>query len=299
VRIAVTGASGFIGSALCADLEASGHAVSRVGRQADPNRGGVRWDPQRGMLDAAALEGHDAVVHLAGESIASGRWTAVHKTRIRTSRVQSTQLLAATLAHLQTPPAALLCASASGWYGDRGATRLDENSPPGTGFLPEVCREWEAAAEPAQRAGIRVVHLRFGLVLDPKGGLLQRLRAAARWGLAAPLGSGRQYMPWVTLADLVGVVRFGLAAPLAGPVNVVAGAVPNRDFTRTLNQVLRRPTPPAVPAWLLRLLFGEMADTLLLGSARVESVRLPAAGHRFQHTELGPALRDLLRNEAA
>jgi hypothetical protein len=298
VRIAVTGASGFIGSALCRKLEAEGHTLTRIGRRPAVAPAHVVWDPQRGALEARSLEGHDAAIHLAGESIASGRWTAAHKARIRDSRVQGTGLLATTLARLAAPPRVLVCASASGWYGDRGSTLLDEDSPPGVGFLPEVCREWEAAAEPARRAGIRVVHLRFGLVLDPSGGLLGRLLPLARWGLAAPLGSGNQYMSWVTRQDLVAVVRFALEAPLVGAVNVVAGAITNRDFTRALNAVLHRPTPPAVPAWLLRLLGGEMAEALLLASQRLEPTRLREAGFTFHDLQLAPALRALVGTEA-
>jgi hypothetical protein len=279
-------------------LSAAGHEVVRLVRRAPvPGEKAVRWDPEKGEVDAAGLEGLDDVVHLAGENIASGRWNAARKAAIRASRVNGTRLLCDALAGLARPPKTLVCASAIGYYGDRGADVLTEESPPGAGFLPDVCREWEAASEPAARKGIRIVVLRIGVVLSPKGGALSRMLPLFRAGLGGVIGSGRQYVSWVALDDLVGIVLHALqSGELRGPVNAVApNPVTNREFTEALGKALSRPTPLPVPAFALRIAVGrEMADALLLASARVVPCRLEETGYRFRFPELPAALRHLL-----
>jgi uncharacterized protein len=301
--ILVSGAAGLVGSALVARLVGAGHRVRRLvraGRRAPGDAPGgttaIPWDPEAGRLDPAGLEGLGAVVHLAGENIASGRWTAGRRRRIRASRVLGTRLLSDALAALARPPAALVCASAVGFYGARGAEWLTEDSPAGDGFLPDVCREWEAASEGAERAGIRVVRLRIGPVVSRGGGLLQRLAPLFRLGLGGRVGDGRQYLSWVALDDLVEMALRALRDPaLRGPVNAVSPSpVTNAEFTRALGRVLRRPTPVPVPAAALRLALGEMADALLLTGARVRPARLQAAGFAWRYPELEPALRHAL-----
>ena len=297
MRVVVSGSTGLVGSEVVASLSAAGHeAVRLVRRVPAPGEKAVRWDPEKGEVDAAGLEGLDAVVHLAGENIASGRWNTARKAAIRDSRVNGTRLLCNALAGLARPPNTLVCASAIGYYGDRGADVLTEESPPGAGFLPEVCMEWEAAAEAAMRKGVRVVALRIGVVLSPKGGALSRMLPLFRAGLGGVIGNGRQYVSWVALDDLVGIVLHALqSGELRGPVNAVAPApVTNRDFTETLGKVLSRPSLLPVPAFALRLAMGEMADALLLASARVVPRRLEETGYRFRFPELGGALRHLL-----
>jgi uncharacterized protein (TIGR01777 family) len=259
----------------------------------------VEWHPERGEIDAAALEGHDAAVHLAGESIAGGRWTDERKRRIRDSRVRGTKLLAETLARLSRPPRVFVSASAIGYYGDRGDEVLTEESAAGVGFLPEVCREWEEAAEAARAAGIRTVFLRFGLILSAEGGALAKMLPPFRLGVGGNVGGGRQFYSWVSLADVIDVIHFALADErLGGAVNVVAPQpVTNAEFTKTLGRVLSRPTFFPAPAFGLRLAFGEMADALLLASARVEPARLRAAGYAFKHPQLEGALRSVLGAE--
>jgi hypothetical protein len=300
LRVAVTGATGLVGSALVPALRAAGHRVDRVSRR--PSAAGstdIQWDPARGRLDPRALEGVDAVVHLAGESIAARRWTGSEKERIRRSRVDGTRLLAETLGRLARRPQVLLSASAVGYYGDRGEAPLTEESPPGSGFLAEVCREWEAAADPARAAGIRVVHPRLGVVLAGQGGALPRMALPFRFGAGGVIGSGRQYWSWVEISDLVRVIELCLALDtLAGPVNAVAPApVTNREFTRVLGRVLGRPTLVPLPALAVRLLLGEMGQALLLDSARVLPQRLERAGFRFRHPDLETALRAALARE--
>jgi uncharacterized protein (TIGR01777 family) len=261
-----------------------------------PGQADIPWNPAARSIGTPALEGLDAVVHLAGDNIASGRWTAAKKASIRDSRVQGTAVLCEALAQLVKPPHVLLSASAVGYYGDRGETVLREESPPGTGFLAEVCQAWEAATAPAVQRGIRVVRLRFGMVLSQAGGALAKLLTPFRLGLGGVVGAGKQYMSWVALDDVLGVVQYALSTEaLQGPVNVVAPqAVTNREFTATLGQVLRRPTRLPLPAFAARLLFGEMADALLLASTRVAPARLVASGYTLQYPELEAALRHLL-----
>ena len=286
LRVAVTGATGLVGSAVVTALRGAGHRVDRVSRRPPaPGSTDVQWDPARGQLDPRALEGVDAVVHLAGESIAARRWTQAVKERVRRSRVESTRLLAETLGHLSRRPRVLVSASAVGYYGSRGEEPLTEDSPPGEGFLSDVARAWEAAAEPAQAAGVRVVHPRLGVVLAGKGGALPRMALPFRLGAGGVIGDGRQYWSWIALEDVVRVIELAIALEsLAGPVNAVTPApVTNREFTRVLGRVLRRPTLVPLPAFAVRLLLGEMGQALLLDSARVLPRRLERASFRFRH----------------
>ncbi|HEV2175715.1 MAG TPA: TIGR01777 family oxidoreductase [Terriglobia bacterium] len=300
MKILVSGSSGLIGSALVPFLTTGGHAVVRLvraGRSAAAE--GIPWDPSTGAIDAAKLEGFDAVVHLAGESIAAARWTPEQKVRIHESRVKGTRLLAETLARLARPPRALVCASAVGYYGNRGGELLNEASAPGSDFLAQVCRDWEAAAEPATRRGIRVVNLRFGMVLSSAGGGLAKMLTPFRLGVGGIIGSGRQYVSWIALDDVVGAIHHALSTDaLRGPVNAVGPTpVTNREFTKALGRVLSRPTIFPVPAFAARATFGEMADALLLASQRVEPARLLAGGYQFQFPELEGALRHALAKQ--
>ncbi|MBI3332788.1 MAG: TIGR01777 family protein [Candidatus Omnitrophica bacterium] len=299
MQILVSGSSGLIGSALIPFLTGQGHRVIRLARSAPrPGEPAVQWDPQAGTIDAAALDrlGPEAVVHLAGEPIAKGRWTEKKKERIQASRIEGTRFLSEALAGLARPPKTFAHASAIGYYGSREDEVLWEESRPGTGFLAEVGREWEQAAGLAAQKGIRVVALRFGIVLSPFGGALAMMLPPFRIGLGGTLGGGGQFMSWVSIDDVVGAIHHALATEkLRGPVNVVApNPVTNREFTRTLGKVLRRPAIFPVPAFMVRLMFGELADEALLASARVEPSRLLAAGFSFQYPELEGALRYLL-----
>ena len=298
MRVAITGSTGLVGSEVVSVLSAAGHEAVRLVRRAPaPGEKAVRWNPAQAEVDVAGLEGFDAVIHLAGENVGSGRWTAARKTAIRDSRVNGTRLLCDALAGLARPPKTLVCASAIGYYGDRGEELLTEESSPGTGFLAEVSREWEAASGSAARKGIRVVILRIGVVLSSNGGALPRMLPLFRAGLGGVVGGGSQYLSWVALDDLPFIVLHSLqCADLVGPVNAVTPhPVTNREFTQALGNALSRPTPLPVPAFALRLAVGrEMADALLLASARVLPRRLEATGYRFRFPELGEALRHLL-----
>lgn len=297
LRIAITGASGLLGSSLGPFLTTGGHQVVPVSRQRRGG-GGVRWDPSAGTIDAAGLEGLDAVIHLAGENVGA-RWTDGRMRRIRESRVNGTRLLAETLAGLERPPAVLLSASGVGIYGDRGDETLTEDSSgPGTDrdFLAGVGRDWEAATRPARAAGIRVVLLRSGAILTPAGGALGRMLPPFRLGMGGPLGSGRQWLSWIAIDDAADVIYHALMNDqLAGPVNVTAPEpVTSRTFAATLGRVLGRPAILPVPAAMLRFLFGEMADSVLLASQRAVPARLAASGYEFRFSRLEPALRHLL-----
>ncbi|MSS72816.1 MAG: TIGR01777 family protein [Candidatus Latescibacteria bacterium] len=295
MNVLVTGSTGLVGLALVPSLTAGGHRVTRLVRS-QPGEGEVRWDPEAGILNAADLEGLEAVVHLAGENIAGRRWTAEQKARIRDSRVKGTRLLCETLAGLDRPPGTLVCASAIGYYGDRGEEVLREESAPGEGLLPEVCQAWEGAAAPARQKGIRVVNLRFGVVLSPKGGALAKMLFPFRMGAGGVIGSGRQYMSWIALDDAAGVIHHALGTgALRGPANAVTPhPVTNQTFTKTLGRVLGRPTIFPMPAFAARLAFGEVADALLLASTRVAPGRLLETGYVFRYPELEGALRHLL-----
>jgi hypothetical protein len=293
-RLAVSGASGLVGSALTARLAREGHRVHRLVRGEAAGTGeDIAWDPERGRLDPGGLRGVDAVVHLAGASVAGGRWTSARKALIRDSRIAGTRLLAETLGRLAPPPRVLVSASAIGYYGDRGDEPLTEAAPPGEGFLAEVCQAWEAATGAARDAGIRVVCLRIGMVLAARGGALGRMLLPFRLGLGGVVGSGRQYVSWIALTDLVAAIRHAIRAEtLVGPVNAVApGAVTNREFTETLGRVLGRPTLAPLPAPVVHLLFGEMGRALLLASARVVPERLRESAFAFAHPDLEGALR--------
>lgn len=295
MKILVTGSSGLVGSSLVPHLTGAGHFVARLVR-GEPlrDRGDIQWDPVSGRVERAKLEGFDAVVHLSGESLMT-LWTAGRRSRLVTSRVQSTEFLCEALAGLQRRPKVLLSASAVGYYGSQGDRWLNEQSPCGGGFLAEICQDWERATAIARQAGLRVVNLRFGLVLSRRGGLLAQMLPIFRTGLGGPLGLGRQYMSWIAIDDLLGAVQHLLAegAP-EGPVNIVSpDPVTNRDFSRTLGRVLRRPAVLPVPSPLLRALPGGMARETMLASQRVEPGELRRSGFKFQFPELAEALQHL------
>jgi uncharacterized protein (TIGR01777 family) len=294
MRIAISGSSGLIGTALVEALEQAGHSVTPLVRP-DSKKSGIAWDPQSGRIDSEALEGHDAVVHLAGESLV-GIWTAARKRRILESRRNGTTLIATSLAKLRAPPAVFVSASAIGIYGDRPADeRVDEESHRGPGFLADVVEVWEKATEPAAAAGVRVVNTRFGLVLSRNGGALAPMLPVFKLGLGGRLGSGQQMWSWVAIDDVVNAILFIIREPiLHGPVNVVAPLpVTNAAFTRTLGRVLRRPTVLAVPKIALEAL-GDMGKEALLSGVRVVPRKLQEAGYEFKHPELEVALRDIL-----
>ncbi len=293
--IALSGASGLLGSAVAPALAAAGWQVRPLVRRA-PNPGEIRWDPAAGTIDASALAGVSAAVHLAGESIADGRWTPARKARIRSSRILGTRLLSESLARLPVRPEVLVSASAVGIYGDRGDQLLDENSPLGTDFLAEVGKEWEGATAPASDAGIRVVHLRFGIILSKEGGALPRMVTPFQLGAGGPIGNGRQWMSWISIDDAVTIILEALRnGDMHGPFNAVAPEpVRNAEFASRLGEVLHRPALVPAPAFALRLLFGEMADAALLASQRVVPARLTALGFSFRHPTLAEALRAIL-----
>ncbi len=290
--VAVTGASGLIGTALTAALEKRGDRVVPIGRR--PTDGGVVWDPGARQIDETTLDDIDAVVHLAGERI-DGRWTATKKRRILDSRVEGTEVLAGALANLDHPPAVVVSASAIGFYGDRGDEELTEDSQPGTGFLAEVCERWEAAAAPIASPDTRLVLARTGIVCTPDGGALGRMLALTRLGLGGRLGNGRQWWPWVTIEDEVRALLHLLDTPIVGPVNLVApGICRNAEFVRSLARALRRPAVLPAPALALRAVLGEMANGLLLASARVRPARLEDSGFKFKSPDLASAITELL-----
>ncbi len=300
MKILLSGASGLIGSALVSALKAEGHVLAfLVRRKADPNRNEIYFEPERGSVDKSALEafGPEAVIHLAGDPIAKGRWTAKKKAAIRNSRINGTAALTNALIHLEKFPAVFISASAIGYYGTRWDEILTEESPPGDNFLAQVCRDWEAATQAAVEKGIRVVNLRFGMILSKKGGALKKLLLPFKLGLGGIIGNGQQYMSWITDEDVVNLISFALKHPsLQGPVNAVTPhPVTNREFTRTLGRVLWRPTCLPLPASTARMLLGEMADDLLLASARVKPAKLEAEGFKFRYPELRGALEYLLK----
>lgn len=301
LKIAITGSTGLVGSALIPFLTTGGHQVIRLVRKAKASTipdgtTSIQWNPDKGEIDAAGLEGVDAVIHLAGEGIAEGRWSAARKERILQSRVKGTTLLAATLAQLKHKPRVFFSTSAIGFYPPSGDKPLTEADQPGTGFLSDVCVQWEAATKPAQDAGIRTVHGRIGVVLTPAGGALAAQLPLFRLGIAGKLGDGKQYVPWITIDDLIGSIHHCvMEQTVSGPVNLTAPEpVTNYDFTKTLGKVLWRPTILPAPGFVLRLALGEMADALLLASLRVMPQRLQQTHFEFDYPTLEPAFRHLL-----
>lgn len=295
LRVAISGASGLIGTTLRAFLTTGGHEVAAITR-GRPGPAAIHWDPRAGTIESPRLEGFDAVVHLAAENIAGSRWDTETKQRIMESRRQGTEVLAEALATRSNPPRVLVSSSAIGYYGDRGADILEESSLPGEGFLPRVAVAWERSADAARQAGIRVVHPRTATVLTPAGGALERLLVPFRLGVGGRLGSGRQWMSWISIDDLVGAIHHAIITPaMDGPMNAAApDPVTNTGFTRILARVLGRPALVPVPALALRIALGEMADPLLLASARVRPGALLRSGYRFRHPDLETALRHLL-----
>jgi uncharacterized protein (TIGR01777 family) len=298
MKILVSGASGLVGSAVAGSLSARGDRVIQLVRSTpkDTQRE-VLWNPKKGIEDTGTLEGVDAVIHLAGEPIAEGRWTEEKKRRIRESRVEGTRVLSEALARMTRKPSVLLSASAIGYYGGRGDEILTEESAPGDDFLAKVCRDWEGATAPAASAGIRVANMRFGVILSPEGGALQKMLTPFKFGLGGRLGSGHQYMSWIAIDDVVGAVLHLLEKEAArGPVNVVApNPATNSEFTKALGEALSRPTIFSVPKFAVRLAFGEVADLALLASQRVEPRRLKESGYVFKYPELSVALKHILK----
>ena len=296
--VLVTGASGLIGTPLVASLERSGHKVLRAVRRdvVDADKE-IRWDPAQGEIDRDGLAGVDVVVHLAGANIAGRRWTSAYKQLLIDSRVRGTSLISKTIAQLDPKPKVLACASAIGFYGNRGDQVLDDSATSSDDFLAEVCQQWEGACGPAHDVGIRVANMRLGVVLSTEGGALAQMLTPFKLGAGGVLGSGEQYFSWISLPDAVRAIEHVLAGDqLSGPVNVVAPSpVTNREFTKTLGKVLARPTIMPMPAFAARLVFGEMADALLLASTRVIPTTLTKSGFQFQHPDLETALRHLLR----
>jgi uncharacterized protein (TIGR01777 family) len=294
-RILVSGVSGPIGAALLPPLKTRGYEVTRLVRGAATGENQISWDPGK-PIAPAAVSGFDAVIHLAGESIV-GRWTDEKKLKIRNSRVAGTTALAQALAQAKDKPQVFVCSSAIGIYGDRGSEVLNEESAPGTGFLPDVCREWEAATRVAADAGIRTVQMRTGIVLSPRGGALGKMLTPFKMGVGGKIGSGQQWMSWIDVQDMVGAIHHVLKSDLLqGPVNMVAPKpVTNAEFTKTLASVLSRPAIFPVPAFVVKLAFGEMGETVLLGSQRVEPTQLVMSGYPFRFSNLRASLENILK----
>lgn len=306
--ILVSGSTGFVGTSLVKTLQGQGHTIVPLARPGTARKDAagvhdkvhgeaVAWDPVAGQFDAAGAEGADALIHLAGASIADGRWNATRKELLRTSRIEATRHLIEALAKLQRPPRVIVAASAIGYYGDRGEETLTESSAPGTDFLPEICREWEAESARAAQFGARVVNLRFGIILAAHGGALPRMVLPFKLGAGGRLGNGRQWMSWITLRETISIIQFALMTPgLVGAVNVVTpNPVRNTEFTKVLAKTLHRPALFPAPAFALRLALGEMADALLLSSQKVMPARLADSGYRFSQPDLAGALADVLR----
>lgn len=297
MKIMVTGATGLVGSKLVPLLKQDGHEVVALTRRSPCNSSERHWNPA-GTLPPETFDGIEALIHLAGENIGDGRWTVAKKQRIRDSRVIGTRLLAEAAAASGGAVKTFVCASAIGFYGNRGNELLTEGSPVGSGFLAEVCRDWEGATEPARIAGIRVVNVRSGVVLSSAGGALAKMLLPFKMGVGGVVGDGSQYMSWLTVNEAARIYRFAvLHTDLHGPVNAVTpDPVTNTEFTKALGRVLHRPTILPLPAFVARLAFGEMADELLLGSTRVTPARLLAAGYQFQHPEIEAALTASIRS---
>ncbi len=297
MKIMISGSSGLVGKALSSALRAEGHTVARLVRPGGAlSSGDVSWDPMAATMDTAAMEGADAVVHLSGASIAGGRWTPARKAVLRSSRIDTTRVLVDSLINLRTKPSVLVCASATGYYGNRGDEILTESSSAGTDFLSLLARDWEGEAARAEMNGIRTATLRFGLILAADGGALPQMLLPFRLGLGGRFGTGAQWMPWIALEDVIAIAKLAIAdARVCGPWNVVApNPVRNSEFTRILADVLHRPAVFPVPAFALRLALGEMAEPLLLASQRAVPARLLAMQHKFRFETLEPALRATL-----
>ena len=296
MKVAVSGSTGLVGSAVVKRLSAEGHEILRMVRREASGTGEVRWDPAGEKTDIASYSGIDGFVHLAGENIAGGRWTEKMKQKIRDSRVPATRKLCEGLATLEHKPQVLVCASAIGYYGEGGDAILDESSPAGEGYLAEVCKDWEAATQPAADAGIRVVNLRIGVILSPDGGALKQMLTPFKLCVGGKVGSGKQYWSWVALDDVVGAIAFALMhEQLSGPANATSpNPVTNLEFTKVLGKVLGRPTIFPMPAFAAKLALGEMAEELLLTSSRIVPKKLEAAGYQFAYADLEKALRHLL-----
>jgi len=296
MKIAIAGASGLVGSALIPSLTHEGATITRLVRST-PKSGEIEWHPNQDHLNVQSLEGFDVIINLAGENIAGGRWTDEQKRKIRDSRVSGTHLLSEAIAKMSIKPNAFICASATGIYGDRDDEVLDEWSESGGGFLAGVCREWEKACEPAIKAEVRVVNLRLGPVIAREGGMLAKLLTPFKMGMGGKVGSGKQYISWVGLDDVVNAIKLAINdQSIRGPLNIVSpNPVTNEEFTRTLGHVLNRPTALAVPAFAARLAFGEMADEMLLASQKVLPRKLSATGFQFQYPELEEALKKYVR----
>jgi uncharacterized protein (TIGR01777 family) len=297
MKIAVSGASGLVGTALLPALRTAGHDVLRLvrgGTAGEPNS--IGWEPDTGFINNIKLNGAKGIIHLAGDNIADGRWTVEKKKRIRDSRVLSTKLLAETAPKLSPLPHVFITASATGYYGDRGEEVLTEESAPGKDFLAEVCQEWEQATQAAKDAGIRVVQLRFGVILTPQGGALAKMLPPFKAGMGGPAGKGEQFLSWISLDDVIGVILHALAnEQLSGAVNVVSPEpVRNKDFSHALGQALGRPSAVPIPGFALKLALGEMAEATLLASQRVKPQKLLASGYAFRHPDLASTLQEML-----
>ena len=292
MKIAIAGASGLVGSALIPSLTNDGAAITRLVRGAAKS-GEIEWHPNQDQLNEQTLAGFDVIINLAGENIAGGRWTDEQKRKIRDSRVGGTHLLSEAIAKMEVKPGAFICASATGIYGDRDDETLDEQSESGGGFLAGVCREWEKACEPAIKAAVRVVNLRLGPILAREGGMLSKLLTPFKMGMGGKVGSGKQYISWVALDDVVNAIKLAISnQAMRGPLNIVSpNPVTNEEFTRTLGHVLNRPTALAMPAFAARLAFGEMADEMLLASQKVLPKKLMSMGFEFKYPQLEAAFR--------
>ena len=292
MKIAIAGGSGLVGSALIPILQSDGNQITRLVRSS-PKPGEIEWHPNQDKVSALNLEGFEAIINLAGENIAGGRWTDDQKRKIRDSRMNGTHLLSEAIAQMKSKPRVFICASATGIYGDRDDETLDEQSESGGGFLAGVCREWEQATQPASKAGVRVVNLRMGPILARDGGMLSKLLTPFKMGMGGKVGSGKQYISWVALDDAVNAIKLAIDdESIHGPINIVSpNPVTNEEFTKTLGHVLNRPTALAMPAFAARLAFGEMADEMLLASQKVMPKRLSQAGFQFQYPTLESAMR--------
>jgi len=298
MRILISGSHGLVGNALSSELTKDGHQIVSLVRHKSGSLSEIEWHPNQGSIESEHVSGFDAVIHLAGESIASGRWTDEKKQKIRDSRVKGTTLLSEALARSSKPPETFISASAIGYYGNRGDELLNERSTAGDDFLAEVCTAWETATVEAEASGIRTVHARFGIILDQNGGALSKMLTPFRMGVGGKIGDGKQWMSWIALADVIRGLKFVIENnSITGPVNFVApNPVTNGEFTKTLGDVLGRPTLFPMPSFVARLAFGEMADALLLSSAKVEPKRLQDGGYRFEFEKLQPAFESILKS---